>query len=420
MSDTESRSSSLLTWLIDPLRSTADSAPDAFTFTGDRRTWLVPIALGLALLAISALGWLVEPARFYASYLVGWSFCLTISIGALFFLFFNHLTKAGWSIVVNRINESLLWGFPMLAVLFIPVLFGMDDLYKWTNPELYIEGGPKYDVLIAGKAPYLNTPFWGIRMALYFVVWSVLSYRLYTLSVRQDVTGDPEIMSKLRSTSAWGLPLTAITVAFASYDIIMSTDAHWYSTIFGIYLFAGGMLALIATMVIMGTSLQRSGMLTDTITPEHYHDLGKYLFGFTVFWAYIAFSQYLLIWYAGIPEVTIFYRHRMEHAWEWHSAMLILFHFAVPFLLLLPQITKRIPVVLGILAVWLFGMHWFDLHWNVMPNLFTDGGFHWVDFTTWLGLLGLFIGAAIYRLSRHALVPHRHPYLQESMHFENV
>lgn len=420
MSDPESRSSSLLTWLIDPLRSTSESAPPEFQFTGDRRVWLVPAAIGLVLLAISALGWLVNPEQFYVSYLTGWTFCFTISIGALFFLYFNHLTKAGWNVVVNRINESLLWAFPMLAILFIPILFGMEEIYNWAQPERFIEGHPNYDEIIAGKEAYLNMTFWSIRMVSYFLLLSLLSYKLYATSVKQDVTGDASLVKELRFTSAWGLPLTAVITAFASYDILMSMDAHWYSTIFGVYIFAGGMLAFLALTIITATSLQRSGMLNDTITPEHYHDLGKYLFGFTVFWAYIAYSQYLLIWYAGIPEVTIFYRIRLEYGWEWHSAMLLLMHFVIPFLILLPRITKRIPVLLGIMAVWLFGMHWFDLHWLSVPYVNDAGGFHWLDFTTWLGLLGLFLAAALYRLSRHALVPYKHPYLRESMHFENV
>ena len=421
MSDSESRSSSLLTWLLDPVRSTAESAPERFQYTGTARAWVVPAAIGLAMLVISVLGWLTNPEQFYVSYLAAWTFCLTISLGGLFFLFFNHLTKAGWSIVVQRINEALVWAFPMLVLLFIPIIIGMDELYSsWTDPTKFIEGHPNYDEITAGKEGYLNKPFWFIRVGAYFLLWCVLSYKLYTESLRQDMTGDSEAPANLRFTSAWGLPLSAVATMFFSFDVIMSLDAHWFSTIFGIYLFAGGMLGAIALIIILARSLQMSGMLTNAITKEHYHDLGKYLFGFTIFWAYIAFSQYILIWYAGIPEATIFFRERLEMGWEWHSGMLILFHFAIPFLFLLPQITKRIPAILTVLAIWLLGMHWYDMHWLNVPFIIEEGGFHWLDFTTWIGLFGLFLASVVFRLSRHSLVPHKHPYLRESLHFENV
>jgi hypothetical protein len=161
-------------------------------------------------------------------------------------------------------------------------------------------------------------------------------------------------------------------------------------------------------------------MLRNVVTAEHYHDLGKYLFGFTVFWAYIAFSQYMLYWYGGIPEETVWFQHRLMGGWGWHSAVLVLFHFLVPFLILLPQITKRSTVVMSVMSVWLLGMHWVDMHWVVLPVLRDSGGFHWLDFTCWLGLTGIFAGALMYRLSRHPLVPQNHPYLGDSLRFENM
>jgi hypothetical protein len=258
-------------------------------------------------------------------------------------------------------------------------------------------------------------------MVLYFACWTLVSYRLYTFSVRQDVDPDPSIMAKLRSTSAWGLPLTAVTLAFASYDILMSLDPHWFSTIFGVYFFAGGILSAVAVITLLALLLQQmGGQLEGVITAEHYQDLGKYLFGFVVFWAYIAFSQYMLYWYGGIPEETVWFQHRLQNGWQWHSAALVIFHFAVPFLVLLPRATKRASLVLGVMTVWLIGMHWFDLHWVALPVLRGSGGFHWLDFTCWLGLTGIFGGILMYRLSRHPLVPQRHPYLGESLRFENT
>ncbi len=409
-----------MSWLADPLASTREAAERTYRAVGDRRAWLLPTALGVALLAISLLGLWQSAEDFFFAYLTGWSFLVTTALGGLFFLIFHHLTRASWSVTINRINESLIWAFPLLFVLGIPLLFGMHDLYHWTHAELYDPSSPEYDEILAGKRAYLNTPFWIARMVLYFAVWTLVSYRLYAFSIRQDVDPDPDIPAKLRSTSAWGLPVTAVTVAFASYDILMSTSPHWFSTIFGVYFFSGGILSAVAVITLVAALLQSTGgRLQGVITKEHYQDLGKYLFGFVVFWAYIAFSQYMLYWYGGIPEETVWFQHRLQDGWGWHSAFLLGFHFVVPFLVLLPRGTKRTLPILSVMAVWLIGMHWFDLHWVVLPVLRDSAGFHWVDFTCWLGLTGIFAGGLMYRLSRHPLVPQNHPSLSASLHFEN-
>jgi hypothetical protein len=423
MADSVERNS-ILGWLVDPLASTRESAERAFQPAGDRRTWLVPVAIGLALLGISALGFVQDPDQFFFSYMAAWSFLLTTAVGGMFFLFFQHLTRAAWSVVVRRINEALVWAFPLLALLGLPMLLGMHDLYHWTHAELYDPSSPQYDEILAGKRAYLNTPFWGVRIVLYFAVWTLITYRLYTLSVRMDQAEGPgaseEIAAKLRSTSAWGLPLGAVATAFASYDILMSLDPHWFSTIFGVYFFAGGILSAVAVITLVAMLFQYAGgMLQNVVTREHYQDLGKYLFGFVVFWAYIAFSQYMLYWYGGIPEEVVWYQKRLQEGWAWHSAFLVLFHFLVPFLVLLPRFTKRAVPVMGVMTVWIIGMHWFEMHWIVLPVL-GDAGFHWLDFTTWFGLMGVFAGFFMYRLRRHALVPQKDPYLSDSLHFENT
>ncbi len=419
MADTAKRSS-LLTALLDPIRPTADRAERAFRFTGSSRSWLIPGGLGIALLVVSAVGWATDAKQFYFAYLVGWVFCLSLALGGLFFLFINHLPKAYWSVAVRRIPEALVWAFPLLAVLFIPLLFGMHDLYHWTHEDLYDPASPNYDEILAGKRVYLNTPFFLLRLAFYFFVWTVIAYKLYTLSVRQDVEADPQVPALQRRVSAWGLPLTGVTTAFASFDLLMSLDPHWFSTIFGVYFFSGSLLAALCLIALTAIVLQRGGMLRYVVTAEHYQDLGKLMFGFVVFWAYIAFSQYMLIWYGNIPEETVWYRYRFEHGWYYHSAALLFLHFVLPFLILLPRAPKRSIPVMSVMAVWLMIMHWFDLHWIAMPVLHHDhAGFHWLDFTCWLGLLLLFVGALFWRLSRHPLVPQRDPRLARSLRFEN-
>jgi hypothetical protein len=418
MKDTVQRSS-ILTWLLDPFRPTTEATRSEYRFTGDARSWLAPIGIGVALLVISLVGWVVDAHQFYFSYYTGWVFCLSLSLGALFFLFFQHLTRAQWSVVVRRLSEALAWGFPLLLILGIPILFGMHDLFHWTHEELYDPSSPKYDEILAGKRAYLNTPFWLGRVLFYFAAWSYLAYKLYQLSVQQDVDPDPEIPSRMRTISAWGLPLTGVTTAFASYDLLMSLDPHWFSTIFGVYFFAGAMLGVHSLLAVTAIVLRRGNMLDQAITREHYQDLGKYMFGFVVFWAYIAFSQYMLIWYSGIPEETVFYRHRMEHGWAAFSAALLLGHFVIPFLLLLPRFVKRALPFMAVMGIALLVMHWFDYLWISAPVLHEHATFHWLDFTSWLGLTSLFIGTFVYRLSRHGLLPQNDPYLAKSMRFEN-
>jgi len=223
-----------------------------------------------------------------------------------------------------------------------------------------------------------------------------------------------------RKASAWGVPVFALTVAFASYDLLMSVDPHWFSTIFGVYVFAGSAWSGAAATVLFALMLQRGGAARYAITTEHYHDLGKWIFAFTVFWAYIAFSQYMLIWYGNIPEETIWYQHRLEHGWQVHSGILLVAHFIIPFILLLPRGTKRSRWFLSVMAVWVLVLHWFDLHWLAMPALHEHGGIHWLDVTCWLGLSGVYASAVVYRLSRHSVIPQHDPRLARSLAFENI
>ena len=419
MSNTIKRSN-LFVWLLDPLQPTADRAEARYRFAGSPSAWLLPLGIGVAALVISAVGWVTDPEQFYFSYLIAWTFCISLALGGLFFVLIQHLTSARWSVVIRRIPEALIWSFPLLAVLGIPVLFGMHDLYHWTHHELFDPASASYDPVIAGKEAYLNIPFFLGRLAFYFIAWSYISYRLYTLSILQDVEPDPSIPKAQRRVSAWGLAVTAITTSFASFDILMSLDPHWFSTIFGVYFFAGSFMAIMAFIALISMTLQKAGMLTGVVTTEHYQDLGKLLFGFVFFWAYIAFSQYMLIWYASMPEETIFFRRRLENGWEVSSGILLFGHFVIPFIVLLSRPAKRLLPVLAFMCVWMLVMHWFDFHWIVMPVLHEQATFHLLDFTTWIGLFGVFLGIVIYRLSRHSLVPEQDPRLGESLHFTNT
>lgn len=419
MSETVKRNSPLF-WLIDPLQSTSESADKAYQSSWSKKAWMLPLIVGVVGLAVAAIGWSTDSHQFYFSYLIGWAFCLSIAVGAYFFVIIQHLTKARWSVVIRRIPETLVWSFPLLAVLGIPVLLGMHDLYHWTHHDLFDPASENYDAVLAGKEGYLNTPFFLARVAFYFIIWTWISFKLYTLSIMQDNNPDPSIPKLQRKYSAIGLGLGAVITAFAAFDILMSLDPHWFSTIFGIYFFAGSFMTIMAVMILVSFFAQRSGMLNGQIKVDHYQDLGKFMFAFTVFWAYIGFSQYMLIWYGNLPEETVFYRHRLEHGWESYSAFLLLGHFVCPFALLIGRWAKRFLPYLAVLAVWMLGMQWFDMFWIIKPVFGADhASISLYDIAAWFGLAGVFTAAFVYRFNRHATVPQRDPRLHKSLSFTN-
>jgi hypothetical protein len=374
------------------------------------------LIIGATGLALSALGYFVDAPQLFYSYLTAFTFWTSLALGALFFTMLHHLVDATWSIVLRRINETIMTTMPLLALLFLPIIAGMHDLYHWTHADAVAN-----DPILQMKAPWLNTGFFLIRTAFYFAVWWFISQKLYGISLQQDVNGyDPHQTRRFRLISAPGMILFALTSTFAAFDWLMSLDPHWYSTIFGVYVFGGGFLGLICLLVLLVQYLRSRGLLVDTITIEHYHDLGKLMFAFTVFWAYIAFSQYFLIWYANIPEETIWYQHRWPGSWKIFTMLIVFGKFIVPFLLLMLRATKRSLPALRILAVWMLLMHWVDLHWIVLPNLHQHGAhLSWMDLTTMVGVGGLFLWWIWRRLALHELVPVNDPRLDQSIAFTN-
>ncbi len=376
---------------------------------------LVGGAAVLAALAIAAMtpdGW----HRFFFSYLLAFAYALSLGLGALYFVILHHITNSGWSVVVRRIGEALAATIPFLAVLFIPVLFGLSRLYPWTHAAAVAS-----DRVLGGKAAYLNAPFFVARWVVYFLVWTVLARYFVRRSLAQDETGDASLTLQMRSRSAVAMVAFAFTLTFAAFDILMSLDPHWYSTIFGVYYYAGSVVAIYAFLPLAAFLLQRSGLLRRAITVEHFHDLGKLLFGFIVFWAYIGFSQYMLQWYGNMPEETHWFAVRQQHGWGNVGLTLVFGHFVIPFLALLSRTPKRKPPVLAAVAVWMLVMHWVDLFWLVMPSGSPGSSVPAVmDVALSVGLVSLQVGAAAYLMRRRSLVPERDPRLEESLAFENA
>lgn len=370
---------------------------------------------GILFLLLSALGWYLNQEQFYFSYLVSFTFWVTLGLGGLFVTLIHYLTHSVWSIVVQRIPETIMRTLPWMAIFFIPIIFGMHDLYHWTHHDVVAQ-----DAILSKKVGYLNTPFFLIRAAIYFAIWFGLGSLIRKYSLKQDDGRETDLYIRLRRIAAPGMFLFAFSLTFASFDWLMSLDPHWYSTIFGVYIFSGSYLTIIAFMTLFTMFIQSRGILKNEVTVEHYHDYGKLLFGFTIFWAYIAASQYFLIWYGNIPEETEWFLHRWEGSWEALSLFLIFAHFAVPFLALIFRASKRNMKVLFAIATLIIVMQFIDLYWIIMPTLHIDGvHFSWMDITTWLGIGGIFLFLFWREFTANAIVPIKDEKLQDSIKFIN-
>jgi hypothetical protein len=392
------------------------------------------LAVGAGLVGAS---WALNGGKnFYFSYLVGYMGVLGICLGALFFTMVQHITRAGWSVVVRRTAENIAGALPLMALLFIPVLVGSHDLFHhWMDmkPE---------DTVLQGKKVWLNTNFFFVRAAIYFVVWIGLASYFRGQSIKQDESGDPAISLRLSRIAAPGLLLFALSTTFAAFDWIMSLDPHWFSTIFGITYFAGGVMAFFAFTILLTRWLGSKGYLAGAMSTEHFHDLGKLLFAFMVFWTYTNFSQYMLIWYANLPEETAWYAHRAHHGWGAIGTLLIVGHFLFPFAFLMSRHVKRNPLGLAFGAIFLLVIHCIDMQYLILPNMqdhaaaapageAAHGGFghelgeylhtiSWTDFGCYAGLLSLLAGFVLMNVRRTNLVPVRDPRLAESLHFHNI
>ncbi len=355
-------------------------------------------------------------ADFYFSWLVAYLFFLSIALGALLFVMTLFCCRAGWSVTLRRVIENVMATLPVFAVLFVPVWLGRHELFVWTDAAEVAK-----DAALKGRSSYLNEGFFAVRAIFYFIVWSGLAMYLSRQSQRQDQSGDERITRRLQAVSAPGIIVWSLTLTMAAVDWIMSLEPDWYSTMFGVYYFSGALLAAFAFIVVAIAFIHARGRLLGVVTIEHIHDVGKLLFAFVVFWAYIAFCQYFLIWYGNIPEETAYFMHRAHGSWPTVGRWLIYGHFAIPFFFLMPRATKRSVPLLVTACLWLLVMHFMDLYWCVMPVHREEGAHLQIsDVTTMLAVGGFFLAAFGWVSSRRALVPLRDPRLSESLSFENV
>lgn len=372
--------------------------------------------IGLISLVACAAGALLDPARFRQSWLFAFVAAVTILLGGSFFVMIQYLTGSAWSVTVRRLMENIMVTIPAGALLFIPIAMGLGDLYQWAHSDIVA-----HDKILQGKAAYMNPAMFTVRGFTFFALWSIWAIAIWRNSAKQD---REKSVSQMHTASRWsapGLLLIMLSGTLASFDWIMSLDAHWYSTIFGIYCLAGGALGFFALLTLIALSLRNMGVLARSINIEHYHDLGKWMFALTVFWAYIAFSQYLLIWYANLPEETIFFRHRFAGTWAWVSGLLLVGRFLLPFFVLLGRAPKRNLKVMWIAASWILFMHLVDMYWLVMPNFHaTWVQLHWLDFACVAAVFSVFAIVFWFRMRKHAIVPVGDMRFEQGLRFENV
>jgi len=378
--------------------------------------WALP-AIGAGIVALLAAYFTTTPSRFFLGYHVSFCYFTSVALGALFFVFIHHLTSAGWSVVVRRFAEIIMSNLIVMAILFIPVILGAKEIFPWMTPT-------PGDELLAKKQAYLNPNAFYLRCAAYFVLWGLIATYFLGRSVKQDRTADDRITLGLKKAAAPTAVLFALSLTLFSFDMLMSLDPHWFSTIFGVYYFSGAVLSAFCVLAIVAHFTQQRGYLRAVIRPDHYHDLGKLVFAFMVFWTYIAFSQFMLIWYSNIPEETEWVLKRLTGEWRGLSLFLLVGHFMIPFAALISRVPKRRSGLLAIASVWILFMHWIDLFWIAAPEW--RGGqpgvvpWAFTDLLCFAGMAAVFVGAGLLRARGLSLVPKNDPRLMESLAFENV
>lgn len=355
-----------------------------------------------------------DAKQFAFSWLFGITVFLTICMGALFWILVHHAVDAEWSVVVRRQLENVASLLPVIGILFIPLIFVAPNLWYWMT---YPEGK---DILLDEKAAYLNVPFFWFRAAFYFGFFTIASWALKKFSVAQDAHGAPKYTVWNRRVTFASLPLFAVCLTFAVVDWLMGLDFHWFSTMWGVYLFAGSALSSMCVLVLLISALRSVGYLKHVITIEHYHIMGKLMFAFTVFWAYIGFSQYMLIWYANIPEETIYFLVRNVESWNTLNILLVVGHFWLPFLLLLPQASKRKPVILCGIAIWILLMHILDMYIIILPVLHKTGFSPSIlDLLSVIAIGATLITVFLKKLGDTPLFPTKDPRLERSLRLLN-
>ncbi len=401
-----------------PLPRLADTVTEMGRL-GPRITMIGGAAGIVGLLGALALGFAAGDhfRHFSFSWLVSFAYFLSISLGALVFLPIQFLTRASWSVVIRRLAENMAAVLPFMALMILPVLLNLEQVYDWAaahphhlTPEL-----------AAHKAPLLNKPFFLVRWVAYFAIWTWSALFFWRTSRAQDRSGDAALTLRMENRSGPTILLFALSCSFAGMDLLMTLDPAWFSTMFGVYYFAGGFVTFYAALTLITMGLQKTGRLEHLVSAEHFHDYGKLMFAFTFFWAYIAFSQYLLYWYANIPEETLWYLVRQESGWGAVGLVLAVGAFVIPFVGLISRYAKRHRGLLAFWAIWIMVMQWFNLFWVAIPIYSPDHvSLGLIDLCCFLAVGGFWVACTAHLAGRGSLVPVGDPRLEASVGFENA
>jgi len=389
-------------------------------FTLDYQKKELPIKAKYAGLAFTILGliivivsYITNPERTAYNSIIGSSFVLSIGVASLFLIALEYLVGAVWSVVFRRITEFLSAVIFIVPVLALPFLLNMHSVFHWSHVEAVAK-----DAILAGKSPYLNETFFFVRLAVIFIIWWLFYFIFIGNSKKQDKTMEQSLTKRNTIFAAIFMPFFGITITIVAVDWLMSLEPHWFSTIFGVYYFSGSLMAALAATTFAVVRLAKLDLFGVKIKSDHYYSLGALMFAFTNFWAYIAFSQFLLIWYANLPEETYWFINRWEGSWKYISLGMVVFRFVVPYALLLTQPSKKDPKRLKLAAIWILFSHYYDLYWLVMPNYSKSGiAFSWNELGYPILCVGIIILIFTMRAKNTNLLPVGDPKLKRSIEF---
>ena len=422
--------------------------------------WKMSAVVALIGVLVAAAGFMMQAERFAFSYLYGFVSVLTIWLGSVFFILIQHLTGAGWSVSVRRASEFFVSGAVVLPFLFAPLLTQIPTLYPWWGAEEehgvahaqehgqppvqhaahaeahhastpHAEGDVRLtphqtieEEVMHSKGWFLNHNFFYLRLVLYFMIWVWLGLRLFGYSVAQDAAGDKQYTVKLARMAPPATFLFALSLTFAGFDWVMSLEPGWYSTMFGVRVFASSAVTSFACVILLTLGWKRAGLVRNEINHEHYHDLGKLMFGFLIFWAYVSFSEFMLIWYAAIPEETVYYHRRWDDpSWRMLSVAVVVLKFIVPFYVTMSRNAKRNNGIIGFAAFWLLAVHLLEMYYWIMPYYQPFQPIQWNG--VWLELgcvmatLGIYLTYVLRKMRNHSLIAVGDPRLSRALNFQN-
>ncbi len=367
----------------------------------------IALIVGVVATVVALVDLLLDRDEFLRSYLYGYLYWTGMGLGCLAILMMHHVVGGKWGMPIRRMCEAGARTLPFMGLLLIPILLSVRILYPWSQPEAIS------DANVQAKTFYLNIPFFVGRAVFYFAIWFLYSYLLSKWSAEQDRTGDDRLVRKMRSLSAPGLVVLTFLATFAFVDWIMSLEPNWFSTIYGAMFLVGEMVESFAFVIALVVILSKISPLKEIITPQHIHDLGNMMFAFMVLWAYLSFSQFIIIWSGNLPEEIPWYLNRLRGGWGWVALAVVIFHFAVPFALLLLRAVKRKEDRLFRVCMLLILIRLVDVFWITEPAFFKQHlRVHWIDFVIPVAIGGLWLSVFFWQLRSRPLLPVRDPRVQ--------